>query len=198
MVHLLGNNSMSIKEEKARLRESVRAERMTAFHESAQEASQAICHHLKILLKSRRLLNVAGYWAVGSEIDLTSLLDDLDQKGCSVSLPVVVEKSSPLIFRRWHSGDELIHGSFNTLQPKSTCEEIIPDGILVPLLAFDEKKFRLGQGGGFYDRTLQKLKKLKSGVVSIGVAFAAQRVNAVPCDEFDERLDFIVTENGQI
>lgn len=189
---------MSVKEEKARLREIVRAERLAAFRKDGHEASRALCHHLEVLLESRGLQNVGGYWAVGSEIDLTSLLDGLDQKGCAISLPVVVKKSFPLIFRRWHSGDELINGPFNTVQPKSTSVEIIPDCILVPLLAFDKKRFRLGQGGGFYDRTLKKLKNFKGGVVSIGVAFSAQRVNTVPCDEFDERLDFIVTENGQI
>ena len=189
---------MSVKEEKARLRASVRAERLTAFRVSAHEASKTICHHLDVLLESRKSQNVAGYWPVGSEIDLTLLLADLDQRGYSISLPVVLEKDSPLIFRRWHLGDELIQGPFKTLQPKSTCEEITPEVILVPLLAFDEQRFRLGQGGGFYDRTLQKLGSVRTGVTSIGVAFAAQQVNAVPCDEFDERLDFVVTENGQV
>ena len=149
-------------------------------------------------MESQGEKNVAGYWAVGSEIDLTPLLGELDLKGCFISLPVVVEKGSPLIFRRWHFGDSLTQGPFKTFQPKSTCEEVIPNVILVPLLAFDKERFRLGQGGGFYDRTLQKLRNTKSGVVSIGVAFAAQQVNSVPCDKFDERLDFIVTEKGQL
>lgn len=189
---------MSVKKEKARLRESLRAERLLASRGGADEASKALCHHLKALLESQGEENVAGYWAVGSEIDLTPLLGELDLKGCFISLPVVVEKGSPLIFRRWHSGDALTQGPFKTFQPKSTCEEVIPNVILVPLLAFDKERFRLGQGGGFYDRTLQKLRNTKSGVVSIGVAFAAQQVNSVPCDKFDERLDFIVTEKGQL
>ncbi len=188
---------MSVKEDKARLREKVRAERLMAFRDGAYEASQKLSHHLMALLEDQLLHKVAGYWAVGSEIDLTPLLGDLDQKGYSVSLPVVVKKDSPLIFRRWHLGDDLIEGPFNTLQPKPACDEVTPDVILVPLLAFDERRFRLGQGGGFYDRTLEQLKNIDSGIVSIGVAFAAQRVKVVPCDKFDERLDFIVTENGQ-
>ena len=108
---------MSVKEDKARLREKVRAERLMAFRDGAYEASQKLSHHLMALLEDQLLHKVAGYWAVGSEIDLTPLLGDLDQKGYSVSLPVVVKKDSPLIFRRWHLGDELIEGPFNTLQP---------------------------------------------------------------------------------
>jgi 5-formyltetrahydrofolate cyclo-ligase len=92
----------------------------------------------------------------------------------------------------------LLKGPLNTLQPRLGCDEVIPDVILVPLLAFDDERFRLGQGGGFYDRTLEQLKSSKGGVMSIGIAFAAQRVNAVPRDKFDQRLDFIVTENGRV
>ena len=187
---------MSVEIDKVNLRRKIRAERLIAFSESAYEASQKLSQNINTLLKSQLTQNIAGYWAVGSEIDLTPLLGDLDQKGCIVSLPVVVKKKSPLIFRRWHLCDELMEGPFKTLQPKPTCKEITPNVILVPLLAFDEQKFRLGQGGGFYDRTLQKLKNVDNKVVSIGIGFAAQQVNAVPCDKFDERLDFIVTEDG--
>jgi 5-formyltetrahydrofolate cyclo-ligase len=189
---------MSVKEDKVQLREVVRAERLMAFREGASRASQALSHHLMALLESQPVSQIAGYWAVGSEIDLTSLLGDLDEKGWTVSLPVVVTRDAPLIFRRWHSADELVKGSFNILQPKPRCDEIVPNVILVPLLAFDDQRFRLGQGGGFYDRTLEQLKNNKGGVVSIGVAFAAQRVKAVPRDNYDERLDFIVTEDGLV
>ena len=189
---------MPIKEDKAQLREEVRAERLMAFREGACEASKKLSHHLLLLLESQPVFKIAGYWAVGSEINLSPLLGDLDEKGWNISLPVVLKKDAPLIFRRWHLGDELITGPFNTLQPKPRCNEVIPNVILLPLLAFDNQKFRLGQGGGFYDRTLEQLKNSDGGIVSIGVAFAAQEVNAVPRDQYDERLDFIVTEDGRV
>ena len=189
---------MPIKEDKAQLREEVRAERLMAFREGACEASKKLSHHLLVLLESQPVFKIAGYWAVGSEINLFPLLGDLDEKGWNVSLPVVLKKDAPLIFRRWRLGDELIMGPFNTMQPKPSCDEVTPNVILVPLLAFDNQKFRLGQGGGFYDRTLEQLKNSNGGVVSIGVAFAAQEVNAVPRDQYDERLDFIVTEDGRV
>lgn len=189
---------MSVIEDKEQLRSVVREKRLLAFRKSGSFASQQLSRHLMVLLKSQPVVKIAGYWAVGSEIDLSPLLGELNEKGWSVSLPVVVEKDSPLIFRRWHSGDDLIKGPFNTLQPGPNCDEIIPNAILVPLLAYDDQRFRLGQGGGFYDRTLEQLKNREGGVLSIGVAFAAQRVKKVPRDEFDERLDFIVTEYGQV
>ena len=189
---------MSVKKDKSQLRSEMRKKRQLAFRECAKFASKNLAHHLMVLLEREPLAKVAGYWAVGSEIDLSLLLGDLDEKGWSVSLPVVKEEDSPLIFRRWHLGDDLIRGPFNTLQPELRCDEIIPNVILVPLLAFDDQRFRLGQGGGFYDRTLEQLRNKEGGVLSIGVAFAAQQVKAVPKDEFDERLDLIVTEYGQV
>ena len=189
---------MPINKDKAQMRKKVRAKRLVAFREDACGASQSIARHLTIFLESQPVAKIAGYWAVGSEIDLSPLLGDLDGKGWSVALPIVVENNTPLIFRRWHLGDELLKGPLNVLQPKRGCDEVIPDVILVPLLAFDEERFRLGQGGGFYDRTLEQLKTRKNGVMSIGIAFAAQRVNAVPRDKFDQRLDYIVTENGRV
>jgi 5-formyltetrahydrofolate cyclo-ligase len=190
--------SMLIKKDKAQMRKEVRAKRLVAFREAACGASQNLARHLMVLLESQPVVEVAGYWAVGSEIDLSPLLGDLDGKGWSVSLPVVVENEAPLIFRRWHSGDELDRGSLNTLQPKPGRDEVIPNVILVPLLAFDDERFRLGQGGGFYDRTLEQLKSREGGVVSIGIAFAAQRVKAVPRDKHDQCLNIIVTEYGRV
>jgi 5-formyltetrahydrofolate cyclo-ligase len=189
---------MPVKEEKAHLRGEVRARRLTAFREGASGASQKLAHHLMALLENQPVVRVAGYWAVGSEIDLSPLLCELDEEGWSVALPVVVENDAPLIFRRWHSGDELLKGPLNTLQPKPGRDEVIPDVVLLPLLAFDDERYRLGQGGGFYDRTLEQLKSREGGVISIGIAFAAQRVEAVPRDQYDQRLDFIVTENGRV
>jgi len=189
---------MSIKEDKTQLREEVRAKRLVAFREGACGASQDLARHLMVLLESQPVVKVAGYWAVGSEIDLSPLLGDLDGEGWPISLPVVVENDAPLIFRRWHSGDELVRGPLNVLQPKPGRDEVTPNVILVPLLAFDDERFRLGQGGGFYDRTLEQLKSREGGVVSIGIAFGAQRVNTVPRDKYDQRLDFIVTEHGRV
>ena len=139
---------------------------------------------------------MAGYWATGSEMNLTALLFQLDAEGWSVGLPVVIGNDSPLIFRRWRPLDQLSEGPFKTLQPKPESEELIPEIILVPLIAFDGEHYRLGQGGGFYDRTLQKFSKRGIKIVSVGIAYATQQVDVVPRDVHDYCLDFVVTENG--
>ena len=189
---------MSAGEDKANLRSKVRARRLEVFRNHGAEAAQSLARHLMAILENRPVMNVAGYWAVGSEIDLTPVLNALDEEGWNVALPVVVENDAPLIFRRWHAGDELRDGPLQTLQPSADREEMVPDVILTPLLAFDDAGYRLGQGGGFYDRTLQKLKEREGGILSVGVAFSAQRVETVPRDEYDQRLDMIVTEKGRV
>ena len=189
---------MSADDDKAALRREARKVRRESFRSHGPEAAQSLSRHLMAVLENQPAVNVAGYWAVGSEIDLTPLMNALDEEGWTIALPVVVENAAPLIFRRWRQGDALIEGPLRTRQPAPDCEEVIPDVILTPLLAFDDARYRLGQGGGFYDRTLEKLKNQEGGVLSIGVAFSAQRVEAVPRDRYDQQLDMIVTEKGRM
>ncbi len=188
---------MSVDNDKDSLRKSARARRMKAHELDGEGAARALAGHVLTLLENKPVTAIAGYWAIGSEIDVGPLMSQLIEKGWDVALPVVVKNAQPLVFRRWSAGDDLVDGPLKTVQPKAERDEVVPDVILTPLLAFDGHGYRLGQGGGFYDRTLAKLKE-GAGVVSIGVAFAAQRVEQVPRDDFDQRLDFIVTEQGSI
>ena len=103
---------MSVEIDKVNLRRKIRAERLIAFSESAYEASQKLSQNINTLLKTQLTQNIAGYWAVGSEIDLTPLLGDLDQKGCIVSLPVVVKKKISIDFSALASGRRIDGGSF--------------------------------------------------------------------------------------
>lgn len=185
---------MSAEIDKSNMRETARAKRMKAHDLDAAGAAQSLAGYILAALEDKSPATIAAYRAIGSEIDLEPAMARLDDKGWRVALPVVARNAAPLIFRRWHPGDELVAGPLKTLQPKTDREELVPDVILTPLLAFDDQGYRLGQGGGFYDRTLSQLK----GVLSIGVAFEAQRVDAVPRDEFDQRLDFILTEQGRV
>jgi|TARA_B110000881_G_C18469189_1_gene460429 5-formyltetrahydrofolate cyclo-ligase len=110
-------------------------------------------------------------------------------------LPVLLGAKKPLIFRTWCPGDELQNASFGTLEPSKDKTELEPDVILAPLLAFDSRGFRLGYGGGFYDRTLEKLRK-KKRVSVYGIAYAAQEMDQVIKGPYDQPLDGIVTELG--
>lgn len=185
---------MSADMDKTTLRGEARRRRKIAFEQGGANAAQSLAAHVLGLLEDKPPTTIAGYWAIGSEIDVGPLMSLLDEKGWAVALPVVVGDAQPLVFRRWFGGDELVEGPLKTVQPKPERAEVIPDIILTPLLAFDDLGYRLGQGGGFYDRTLATLK----GALAIGVAFAAQRVERVPRDAFDQRLDFMVTEQGRV
>jgi len=141
---------------------------------------------------------IAGYWPKGSEMDVRPLLNRLVRAGHSVGLPVVLGKGRPLLFRRWSPGQPLSAGAFGILEPVPPAPEIRPDLLLVPLLAFDRSGRRLGYGAGFYDRTLAILREGGGSVTALGVGYAAQEVDLVPCDVYDAPLDGIVTERGSI
>ncbi len=189
---------MPVDDDKQRLRRHIRAERKAAFRESGDDAAEALARHILALAELSTPRTIAGYWAVGSEISVAPLMAALCGRGWTVVLPVVVAHGAPLLFRRWRPGDELAEGPLKTLQPHPSCGERTPDVVLTPLLAFDGEGYRLGQGGGFYDRTLEGLKARNAGVLSIGVGFSVQRVDRVPRDSHDQRLDLIVTDRGRV
>ena len=108
-------------------------------------------------------------------------------------MPVVVGDGLPLGFRSWAPGDAIVPGNWNIPVPADTATALLPDALLVPMLAFDRQGYRLGYGGGYYDRTLLALRALKP-VIAIGVAYAAQEVAEVPREPFDQRLDYVMTE----
>ncbi|MBR9970385.1 5-formyltetrahydrofolate cyclo-ligase [Magnetospirillum sulfuroxidans] len=138
---------------------------------------------------------VAGYWPMGDELDPRPLLELLGGRGCTLALPVVTARGQALTFRRWDSGDPLEAGFHGTLHPIAASAVLVPKVLLVPLLAFDAHGYRLGYGGGYYDRTLADLR-LHAHVTAIGIAFAAQQVQAVPRDRHDQPLDLMLTEHG--
>ena len=137
---------------------------------------------------------IAGYWPINEELDPRPLLLRLQERGIQCSLPVVVADDRPLVFREWKAPDLLKRGPFDTWEPSAEQAIVIPDVIIVPLLAFDPHGRRLGYGGGFYDRTLRSLKSRKKHCLGIGYAFAIQQVDVLPATKLDERLDWIVTE----
>ena len=136
---------------------------------------------------------VSAYWPLEEEFDPRPLFQALHRRGHPIGLPVILGRGQPLLFRRWEPNIELVRGSFRVLTPPSSAPEVTPGLLLVPLLAFDRAGYRLGYGGGFYDRTIAKLRAA-GAPLAVGVAFAAQEVAAVPHDDTDQPLDWIVTE----
>ncbi|CCG40048.1 5-formyltetrahydrofolate cyclo-ligase [Magnetospirillum molischianum] len=138
---------------------------------------------------------VGGYWPLPGEVDPRPLMATLAARGASLALPMVTAPDAPLIFRAWCPGDPLESGPHGTFHPAAAAPLLSPTLVLVPLLAFDAKGFRLGFGGGYYDRTLDALRR-GGGVVAAGLAFAAQQSPALPSEPWDQPLDMVFTEEG--
>ena len=140
---------------------------------------------------------VAGYAAIGTEVDVTPLLNRLAAVDWGLALPVVVGRDRPLLFRDWMPGQPLMPDRYGVPCPAGDARPCRPAVLLVPLLAFDRRGYRLGYGGGFYDRTLATYRR-QGAVSAIGIAFADQEVSAVPANDHDQRLDWIITDRDAI
>ena len=134
-------------------------------------------------------MTVAGYWPLDGEIDIRPALLAVSARGNIVGLPLTPPIGQALSFRRWVPGSSLRPGRFGTSEP--TGPLIVPDLLLVPLLAFDRSGGRLGYGGGYYDRTLAALP---DGVLAVGCGYAAQEIDRVPMEPHDRRMYAIATE----
>jgi 5-formyltetrahydrofolate cyclo-ligase len=182
-------------DDKKRLRRAAETARDAAHAAGADIAALALRDHGLAALAGRGHAVIGGYWPMRGEIDIRPLLLALIAAGAEAALPVVTGAGQPLRFRRWRPGQDLVRGAFQTLQPADDQPICAPDLLLVPLLAFDRARQRLGYGGGFYDRTLAALRAA-GPVFAVGAAFAAQEVPAVPVDPWDQPLDLILTERG--
>ncbi len=136
---------------------------------------------------------VSGFWPYRTEINVMPLLETLAGKGMTICLPVVAQMAAPLEFRKWQPGDPTEAGKWDIPVPCAGSELVVPSIMLVPMLAFDRRGYRLGYGGGFYDRTLEQLRA-GPGVTAIGVAYHGQEVGAVVRGVDDQVLDAILTE----
>ena len=160
-------------------------------------AGEAVCRNLLAAVPLPADAVVSAYWPMASELDPRPLMIELNERGHPIALPVVAGAARPLVFRAWSPGDVLTPAAFNTQVPDADQPELTPGVILVPLLAFDRAGYRLGYGGGFYDRTLEALRAC-GPMLAIGLAYSGQELPAVPRDPNDKRLDWIVTEADAI
>lgn len=140
-------------------------------------------------------LKVAGYQPMGAELDPGPLMVRLAAVGAVILLPVVVARGAALCFRQASDPAGYVPDAAGLLAPAPDASEATPDVILAPLMAFDRFGGRLGQGGGYYDRTLAALRA-GPGVLAVGLGFAVQEIDEVPRDPHDEFLDAICTEIG--
>ena len=180
---------------KAAMRKRALALRSKAFRQHRATASEAVAAIADAKLPFRPGLVVSAYLAMGDEFDPVPVLTRAAARGIVGAMPIVVRKGEPLRFRRWMPGDPTRPAGFGTREPVESAPEIEPDLLLVPLLAFDAQGYRLGYGGGFYDRTLAGLRQRKP-ILAVGFAYAEQEVDAVPREGHDQRLDALLTPAG--
>jgi len=184
---------MNLIDEKRILRGTMLAWRGSLGEDERRTAAQGLLEMWRLEQPVQTPAVVSGFWPMAEELDIRPLMMELANQGCQLALPVVVAKRQPLVFRAWRPGDALEAGVFGTLHPSPKREVVEPDALIVPLLAVDEEGWRLGYGGGFYDRTLEALRAKKS-ITAVGVGFNAQLVPEVPHGASDQRLDWLSTD----
>lgn len=161
-----------------------------------KQASALIAAHLSAWLDGRGIRAghvLSGYWPIRGEPDLRPLLAELHAKGVVIALPVVQTRAAPLIFRRWTPQTRMVRGCWNILVPPPEADELIPDYALAPCLGFTADCYRLGWGGGYFDRTLASLSPRP---VTAGIAIGAARLDSIFPQAHDIPLCAIVTETG--
>ena len=137
----------------------------------------------------------SGYLPIKAEINPVPLLAELEGQGRRLCLPVIVAKNAPLIFRAWRPGEPLAEAEMGLREPLAASPEVTPDIVIVPIAAFDSAGYRIGYGGGYYDRTLEKLRAAGS-ITAIGIAYDEQEVPVFPHEPHDAPLDFLITPTG--
>jgi 5-formyltetrahydrofolate cyclo-ligase len=153
---------------------------------------QQIEARLRLMLAEQPGIVLGVYWPFQAEFDPRPLIDWLIAAGSAVALPVVVDKKGPLEYRAWRPGEKLVNGVWNIPIPEGR-RIVVPRAVLAPLVGFDRDCYRLGYGGGFFDRTLAALRPRPW---AIGVGFDLSRLETIYPQHFDIPMDLIVTEAG--
>lgn len=183
---------MSAEARKNALRVAAMQARKAAFQDGDPAAGAA---RLLEVLGEARDRDIAGYMPMRSEIDPLPAMAALACEN-RIGVPVIPGKAVPLVFHRWTPDAAMRAGTFGARVPE-TAQEMTPDILIVPLVAFDRRGGRLGYGGGYYDRTLEMLRARRK-TLAIGFAWAAQEIDDLPQEPTDQPLDMVVTEREMI
>ena len=174
---------------KSKLRDKVLKVRKSNSKKSININPSDIYSYLK--KKNYNLKIIGGYYPTNYEIDDLEILNYFFKRGSTISLPKI-KKKSQMEFYKWFKNDPLIINKYGIPEPETT-NRVYPDILFVPLVAFDKDLNRLGYGGGFYDRYIQKTSNIKK-IVKVGLAFSFQKLKTIPTNKHDKKLDIIITE----
>lgn len=189
--------------EVARWRKAERSRLLEARRSGSVEAAHVMDHvlasHIEAFLRSRGPLSelvLSAYWPFRGEPDLRPLLAALHGEGATIALPDVTEKNGPLTFRRWTPDTRMIRGFWNILVPPRDAEPVTPEVIIAPLVGWSAPGYRLGYGGGYFDRTLASLRERGHRYTAIGIGRHAARLDTIHPQPHDIALDVLITEQG--
>lgn len=166
--------------------------RMAASAEQIKQYRLAMDVHLRRGFPNLHRGVLAFCWPYKNEYDPRFLTRELRDRQCVTALPVAIAPKTPLIFREWHPGVKLAAGVYDIPYPVDS-EELIPDSVLLPMNGFDKGGYRLGYGGGYFDRTLAAAKKKP---LVIGVTFELAAMETIYPQPYDIPVDYVVTERG--
>jgi 5-formyltetrahydrofolate cyclo-ligase len=188
--------TVSIEDAKAAIRRDAQLRRDALPPDMRAAAAQAIAARPFPVAVSPGMI-VSGFMPLKSEINPLPLLRALADAGARLALPVVAGRGKPLVMRAYAFGEPLAAGVWGIREPKPDAPEVLPDVVIVPLLAFARSGHRIGYGAGYYDMTLAALRAQKT-IHAMGIAFAAQEIAAVPTTPRDAPLDLVLTEREVI
>ena len=174
---------------KSQIRKKILKIRNNNFDKNLKINVNNFISFLKINMNSINTLG--GYYPSNHEIDDLKILGLLEKKNFKISLPKI-RKNNQMDFFKWSNNDPLKINKFGIPEPISL-KKFYPDILLVPLVGYDNDLNRLGYGGGFYDRYIEKIEKTKK-IIKIGLAFSFQKIKNIPLNQYDKKLDFIITE----
>ena len=179
---------------KIELRKKQFSLRKKLFSKIKKNFNEDLFERLFVNINFKNINIISSFISINTEIDTTQLNNFIIKKNKILCLPVISNKNEHLIFRKFDNNQEMIEGYMKIKEPPTTNEILVPDLLFVPCLAFDLLGFRLGYGGGYYDKTFSFLKNNNHKFISVGYAFDDQKVDFVPKDKFDIKLDYVITE----
>ena len=166
-----------------------------------KKAYKKLFNNLKISKIYKRSKVIGSYYSINSEIQTRELNNNILKSGKKLCFPIIKSKNKPLEFRIVNKRTKLIKNKFNILEPSAGSKLVFPDLLLVPCVAYNYLGKRLGYGGGYYDRTIKKLKnksKISSKFITIIVAFYKQKRKILKTNKFDQKCSYILTEKGLV
>tara|TARA_B100001250_G_C19768642_1_gene776008 strand:+ start:410 stop:964 length:555 start_codon:yes stop_codon:yes gene_type:complete len=179
---------------KDRLRKKYFLIRKKKYYDIKPIFFQPLINLIKKKFKKKHL-SLSSYYPASYEVNTTKLFEIKNFGKLKILLPII-KKNNEMYFYEWKKNDVLKINKFGMLEPAILSNHVVPDIMLVPLLAYDNLNNRLGYGGGFYDRYLNKFLKKHDNILTIGIAFSFQKHHKIPVFNYDVKLNYILTEKG--